>query len=135
MMLQKTRMDKWLWMVRLFKTRTIATDACNAGKIKIAEVNCKSSREVKINDEIQVRIGQLVKTVKVVDAPKSRIPAKLVPDYYIDLTSPEEYKRVQLLRLNVEQREQGLGRPTKRDRRQLNYVKDFLYDTKEWDDK
>ena len=128
-------MDKWLWMVRLFKTRTMATDACNAGKIKIAGVNCKSSREIKIGDEIQVRIGQLVKTVKIVDAPKSRISAKLVPDYYIDLTSPEEYKRVQLLRINVEQREQGLGRPTKRDRRQLDYVKDFLYDTNEWEEK
>lgn len=135
MTLQKTRIDKWLWIVRLFKTRTIATDACNAGKVKIEGVNCKPSREVKISDEIQIRIGQLVKTVKIVDAPKSRISAKLVPDYYIDLTSPEEYKRVQLLRINVEQREQGLGRPTKRDRRQLDYVKDFLYDTKEWDEK
>ena len=131
-MIQKTRIDKWLWMVRLFKTRTLAADACHAGKVKIAGVNCKSSREIKENDELQIRIGQLVKTVKVLDAPKNRLPAKNVPDFYIDLTPSEEYERIKLLRTQVEFREHGLGRPTKRDRRQLDYVKDYLSDTKEW---
>ncbi|MBP7102716.1 MAG: RNA-binding S4 domain-containing protein [Bacteroidales bacterium] len=133
-MLQKTRIDKWLWMVRLFKTRTLATEACNAGKIKISGMNCKSSREIKENDIVQVRIGQLIKTVQVLDAPKNRIAAKLVTNYYTDLTPEEEYERLRLLRMNVEHREQGIGRPTKRDRRQLDYMKDFLSDTDEWED-
>ncbi|MDD3280783.1 MAG: RNA-binding S4 domain-containing protein [Bacteroidales bacterium] len=133
-MLQKTRIDKWLWMVRLFKTRTLATEACNAGKIKISGMNCKSSREIKENDIVQVRIGQLIKTVQVLDTPKNRIAAKLAANYYTDLTTEEEYERLRLLRMNVEHREQGIGRPTKRDRRQLDYMKDFLSDTDEWKD-
>ena len=111
----------------------MATDACNAGKIKIAGVNCKSSREVKENDEIQIRIGQLLKTIKVLNAPKNRLSAKNVPEYYIDLTPLEEYERIKMLRTQVEFREHGLGRPTKRDRRQLDYVKNFLSDTDNWE--
>ncbi len=122
----KVRIDKWLWMVRLFKTRTIANDACIAGKVKINNVNCKPSREIKIDDEIQVRIGQLQKTIKVIDYPKNRIPAKSVPEYYLDLTSEEEYERVKLIAQQTEKRDHGLGRPTKRDRRQIEYLKDFL---------
>ena len=122
----KIRIDKWLWMVRLFKTRTMASDACNAGKVKINNVNCKPSREIKTDDEIQIRIGQLQKVVKVIDCPKNRIAAKLVPDFYTDLTSKEEYDRVKLLAIQTEKREHGLGRPTKRDRRQIEYLKDFL---------
>jgi ribosome-associated heat shock protein Hsp15 len=123
----KVRIDKWLWTVRLFKTRTMATDACNAGKVKINSVNCKPSREIKTNDEIQIRIGQLQKIIKVIGFPKSRISAKLVPDCYIDLTPAEEYERVKRLSTQTERREHGLGRPTKRDRRQIDFLKDFIY--------
>ena len=122
----KIRIDKWLWTVRLFKTRTLATDACNAGKVKINGVNCKPSREIKIDDEIHVRIGQLHKTIKVINYPKNRIAAKLVPDYYIDLTPAEEYERIRLLFIQSERREHGLGRPTKRDRRQMEGLKDWI---------
>lgn len=122
----KVRIDKWLWMVRLFKTRTVASDACNAGKVKINGVNCKPSREAKTGDELQVRIGQLQKTVQIIAFPKNRIPAKLVPDYYTDLTPQEEYERIKMLSSRFESRDHGIGRPTKRDRRQLDYLKDFL---------
>ena len=122
----KIRIDKWLWIVRIFKTRTMATDACNAGKVKINSVSCKPSREIKIDDEIQVRIGQLYKTIKVTGFPKNRISAKLVPDYYQDLTPAEEYERIKLLSMQTEKREHGLGRPTKRDRRQIEFLKDYL---------
>lgn len=132
--MEKIRIDKWLWMVRLFKTRTLSSDACNAGKVKIANINCKASREVKINDEIQVRIGQLLKTVKVLDFPKNRLSAKLISEYYEDLTPQEEYDKIKLLHMQVEYREHGIGRPTKRDRRQLDYLKDFLSDTEEWEE-
>jgi len=123
----KMRIDKWLWTVRLFKTRSMATDACNAGKVKINSVSCKPSREIKMDDEIQIRIGQLQKTVKAINFPKNRISAKLVPDYYLDLTPAEEYERVKLLSIQTERREHGLGRPTKRDRRQIEYLKDIVY--------
>lgn len=124
--MEKTRLDKWLWEVRLFKTRTMATDACNAGKVKVAGNNCKPSREVRQGEELQVRVGSLQKTVKVIDAPKSRIPAARVPEFYEDLTPEEEYERVRIARMQTERRDAGVGRPTKRDRRQIDFLKDFL---------
>lgn len=120
------RIDKWLWMVRIFKTRSIATDACNAGKVKINGVNVKASGKVKTDEEIHIRIGQLEKVVKVMDTPKSRIGAPLVSQYYLDLTSPEEYHRVKDLRSKFEFREAGDGRPTKRNRRQIEYLKNYF---------
>lgn len=119
-------MDKWLWSVRLFKTRMKACDACNAGKVKIGGINCKPAREVKAGDEIQLRIGQTLKTVRVKAVPKSRISASMVLDYIEDLTPPEEYERVKYLRMQVEHRNAGAGRPTKKDRRQIDCLKDSL---------
>ena len=119
------RIDKWLWMVRLFKTRSMATDACNAGKIKMNGSNLKPSKEVKIDEVYTIRIGQLEKTIQVIGAPKSRVGAPLVPQYCLDLTPQEEYDRVKQLNMKLEIREHGFGRPTKRDRRQIDYLKDF----------
>ncbi len=119
------RIDKWLWMVRLFKTRSMATDACNAGKVKMNGTNVKPSKMVKTEERYHVRIGQLEKEVQVIDTPKSRVGAPLVPQYYTDLTPAEEYERVKQLHAKFEFREHGIGRPTKRDRRQIDYLKDF----------
>ncbi len=116
----KNRIDKWLWTVRLFKTRTIATDACKAGKIKIDGASIKPSKEIKIGDIINVQIVQLSKIVKVLDFPANRLPAKLVPSYYEDLTPKEEYQRLEMIRMTYIKRDRGSGRPTKRDRRQLD---------------
>ena len=126
--MEPVRIDKWMWMVRLFKTRTLATDACNAGKVKVNDQNVKPSKDVQTGMKIHVRIGQLQKEVVVIDAPKSRIAAKMVPDFYEDVTPQEEYDRIKMLRTRFETRPSGLGRPTKRDRRQLDYLKDFLSD-------
>ena len=87
------RADKWLWMVRLYKTRSMATDACNAGKVKMNVNNVKPSKAVKVGEVFHVRIGQLEKVVEVLGSPKSRVGAPLVPQYYNDLTPPEEYER------------------------------------------
>lgn len=119
------RIDKWLWMVRIFKTRSIATDACNAGKVKMNGQKLKPSKEVKTDEIYQVKIGELDKIIQVIDKPKSRVGAPLVPQYYTDLTSSEEYERVKMLRVRFESRERGDGRPTKRERRQIEYLKDF----------
>jgi ribosome-associated heat shock protein Hsp15 len=120
------RIDKWLWSVRLFKTRSMATDACNAGKVKMNGTNLKPSKEVKTTEVYNIKLGQLEKTVQVINAPKSRINAALVPDFYLDLTPEEEYNRVKSLRATFEYREHGEGRPTKRDRRQIEYLKDYF---------
>ena len=119
------RIDKWLWMVRLFKTRSMATDACNAGKVKLNGNNMKASKEVKTEDVYHVRVGDLEKVVQVLGTPKSRVGAPLVPQYYTDLTSPEEYERVKALRIKFEFRDHGDGRPTKRERRQIEYLKNY----------
>ena len=120
------RIDKWLWSVRLFKTRSMATDACNAGKVKMNGVNLKPSKEVKTNEVYNIKIGQLDKTVQVIDAPKSRINAALVPTFYMDLTPEEEYNRVKSLHTTFEFRAHGEGRPTKRARRQIEYLKNYF---------
>lgn len=119
------RIDKWLWMVRVFKTRTMATDACNAGKVKMNGDNLKPSKIVKSTEIFTIKIDQLDKTIQVIDTPKSRVGAPLVPIYYTDLTTPEEYERVKALRTRFEIRDHGDGRPTKRDRRQIDYLKDY----------
>lgn len=119
------RIDKWLWMVRVFKTRTMATDACNAGKVKMSGQKVKPSKEVKTDEIYQIKIGELDKTIQVIDKPKSRVGAPLVPQYYTDLTPTEEYERVKMLRTRFETRDRGDGRPTKRERRQIEYLKDY----------
>lgn len=119
------RIDKWLWMVRLFKTRSMATDACNAGKVKMNGDNVKPSKNIREGDVFEVHLGQLQKTVQVVGAPKSRVGAPLVPQYCTDLTPPEEYERVRMLNMRFERRDRGEGRPTKRDRRQIEYIKNY----------
>lgn len=120
------RIDKWLWMVRVYKTRTMATDACNAGKIKMNGDNLKPSKIVKIGEIYAIKLDQLDKSIQVLDFPKSRVGAPLVPNFYTDLTTPEEYERVKSLRTRFEIRDHGDGRPTKRDRRQIDYLKDYF---------
>ena len=121
------RIDKWLWMVRLYKTRSIATEACNAGKVKLNGDNVKPSRDVRVGEVYEVHIGSLHKTVEVVGAPKSRVGAPLVPQYCNDLTPQSEYDRMKTLKTQ-EFRPHGLGRPTKRARRQLDLIKENYFD-------
>ena len=108
--MENVRIDKWLWMVRLFKTRSMATEACNAGKVKMDGNNLKPSKNIKENEVYVVRIGQLEKTVQVIGSPKSRVGAPLVPQFYTDLTPPEEYERVKMLSMRFEHRDRGEGR-------------------------
>jgi ribosome-associated heat shock protein Hsp15 len=118
------RIDKWLWEVRLFKTRSLATDACKAGKIKMNGVNVKPAKDIKEGDVISVSLNPLFKTVRVKQFPKSRLGAKLVPDYLEDLTFQEEYDRVKLIEAtNAEYRDRGSGRPTKKSRRLIQKLK------------
>jgi len=118
------RIDKWLWEVRLFKSRSLATDACKAGKVKMDGCNVKASKEIKEGDTISVSLNPLFKTVRVKQFPKSRINAKLVPDFMEDLTPEAEYNRVKLINdTNSEYRDRGIGRPTKKQRRVIDQLK------------
>ncbi len=121
-MLRETgRVDKWLWAVRLFKTRSLATDACRAGSVTINERPAKPSREVQPGDIVVVRQGLIRRTLKVLAVPPGRLGAQRVPAACEDRTPPEEFERARTQR--VQQflaREKGSGRPTKRDRRLID---------------
>jgi len=122
--LDPVRIDKWLWAVRLFKTRSQATDACRGGKVKIDGHNVKPSREVNIDDVIEIQSSLIKKKIKVLQIIKNRVAAKLVPDLAEDQTPAEEYERLDMQRqLNHERREHGIGRPTKKDRRDIDKLK------------
>jgi len=128
------RIDKYLWSIRAYKTRSIAADACKKNRVSINGVNVKSSREVKINETIRVRKDQIYYEYKVIDIPKSRVGAKLVADYRIDVTKQEELDKLDIIRHSKNYyRDKGTGRPTKRDRRDLDsyFEKDI---TDFWDD-
>jgi ribosome-associated heat shock protein Hsp15 len=121
------RLDKWLWAVRLFRTRSLATDACRAGSVAINDLPAKPARDVRAGEVITVRQGLITRTLRVVGLPRSRVGAKLVANFCADLTPPEELakahdpaNRIQ----NLLAREKGSGRPTKRDRRLLDQLFD-----------
>jgi ribosome-associated heat shock protein Hsp15 len=117
----RARIDKWLWAVRLFKTRALATDACKAGSVCIGDHAIKPARDAHIGEIVTVRQGLITRTLEVVGVPRSRVGAKLVPLYCKDLTPPEEFERLREQRIqHVLAREKGSGRPTKRDRRQID---------------
>ena len=121
------RMDKWLWAARLFKTRSLAADAIKGGKVKVDDNPVKPSREVKVGDVIHVQIEQLHKVVKVKTVVKNRVSPKQVPEVYNDLTPKEEYEHIEFMRAyKAEWRDRGAGRPTKKERRLIERLKDEM---------
>lgn len=121
------RIDKWLWSVRIFKSRSIATQACKSGKIKVNASKCKPARTVLVNDFISVDKKGLKLEFKILQLLKSRVGFSLAKDCYEDLTPNEEREKFRAFhhrRLSGEDREVGLGRPTKRDRRELESFKE-----------
>jgi ribosome-associated heat shock protein Hsp15 len=115
------RVDKYLWCIRFFKTRSIATTACRTGKVKIKGDNVKPSREVYPGDQIQIRKDQVDYIVEVLDVPESRLGAKLVDIYRKDITPKENLEKLELLKYSKDHyRKRGTGRPTKKDRRELD---------------
>lgn len=123
-MSETIRIDKWLWAVRLFKTRSLAGEACRGGKVKIANQALKPSKEIKVGDVIEVQMDQLNKVVQVKAISGNRVSAKLVENLLADLTPKEEYERIELMKaFNSERRQRGLGRPTKKERREIDDLK------------
>lgn len=118
------RIDKYLWAVRLFKTRSIATDACRSGRVKMNGTPVKASHEISVGEIYELNIDQTHRTVQVKELLGNRVGAKLVENYLTDLTPPEEYERIQMVRqYGFEKRDRGSGRPTKRDRREIEEFK------------
>ncbi|MEZ7495140.1 S4 domain-containing protein [Leeuwenhoekiella aequorea] len=115
------RVDKYLWCVRYFKSRSIATNACKKGQVKMNDVSVKPSREVFPSDTIQVRKNQVDYILEVIEHPPSRVGAKLVGLYVIDKTPAENLEKLDLLNYSKDYyRKKGTGRPTKKDRRDLD---------------
>jgi len=127
-MLKKVRIDKWLWSVRIFKSRSMATDAVKSGKIKIGENNIKPSYLLQRDEIISVRKDGFNLTYKVIDLLEKRVSATLAQPCYENLTPDEElnkYKDWFVGKGRPEVREKGTGRPTKRDRRDIDKFKDY----------
>lgn len=115
------RIDKWLWAVRIFKTRSQATEACKKGHVVIGELPVKASREVQIGEIIKVRKSPVTKSFKVLALSGKRMGAKLVSDFMEDVTPPEEMELLEMQKhMRWSTREKGTGRPTKKDRRDLD---------------
>ena len=115
------RIDKYLWCVRYYKTRNMATEACKKNQITVNDQVCKASREVFPTDKITLRKNQITYIVRVLDLPESRVGAKLVDIYRKDETPAEAFEHLELLKLAKDHyRKAGTGRPTKKDRRDLD---------------
>ena len=120
------RLDKYLWAVRLYKTRSLAADACQNGRVKMTVDGrqLKPSHEVRVGERYSLNIEQLHKEIEVTAIPPNRVGAALVQGFMIDRTPAEEYERIRMARQYAfEKRDRGEGRPTKRDRREIEEFK------------
>jgi ribosome-associated heat shock protein Hsp15 len=133
--MNEVRIDKWMWATRLFKTRTIAAEACKKNRVMIGGVNVKPSRMIKLGEVIQVRRPPVTFSFKVTGLTERRMAAKLVPEYLENVTPPDQYEILEMNRISgFVDRARGLGRPTKKDRRDLEQFNDtddfdFGFDT------
>ena len=118
------RMDKFLWAARIYKTRTLAAEACSKGQITINDLTVKPSRHVTVGEVIMVRKPPMVHTYKVLGLLHNRLSAEKVKEYIVELTPDEEFRKIEVMRLQKNAvRDKGTGRPTKRDRREIDRLK------------
>ena len=133
-----SRVDKFLWSVRIYKTRTDATEACRSGRIKVNGLDAKPSREVKPGDILNIRKGSIHFQYKVIADVERRQPARMVEEYILNITPKEELEKLNMPRETFFlARDRGTGRPTKKERRDMDDLLDsvdFLYDTGEDED-
>ena len=117
----EARIDKWLWAARVYKTRTLASDACKNGRITINGALAKPSRSVKVGDQVGVKKSPITYTFRVLQAIEKRVGAKLLPEVFENITPPEQYELLEMNRISgFIDRARGTGRPTKKDRRALD---------------
>jgi len=121
MLKAEVRIDKWLWAVRIFKTRSLAAEACKKGKVLIAGVQVKPSRNVKVGDVIGLKRNPVLYSFKVLALAENRMNAKLVPGFMENVTTPDQLELIELARIAAQNnRDRGTGRPTKKDRREID---------------
>lgn len=131
------RIDKFLWCIRLYRTRSLAADEIKKNRVSIGDSPVKSAKEVKVGEIIRIRKNQILYTIKVIQIPKSRVGAKLVPLYIEDHTEKDQYELLKMRRSEQSYyRNKGEGRPTKKDRRELSeFISDSPDDDNtDWED-
>lgn len=136
-MAETARIDKWLWAARIFKTRSIASDACKNGRVTIGGGNMKPSRSVKVGDVVSVKKPPITYSFKVLKTIEQRVGAKLLPEIYENVTDPKQYELLEMSRISgFVDRARGTGRPTKKERRALDaFVEPEFFDFDEdWDE-
>ena len=134
--MEEVRIDKWIWATRIFKTRTIAADACKKGRVMVGGVTVKPSRMIKRGEVVQVRKPPVTFSFKVLDLTEKRMGAKLVPGFLENVTTPDQYELLEMNRISgFVDRARGMGRPTKKERRELEQFTDpdGMYDEFDFD--
>lgn len=120
-MAEGIRIDKWLWAVRLYKTRSLASEECKKGKVMINGINVKPSREIKEGETIQLRRPPITRSYKVIALAENRMAAKMVPQFMVETTPASELQILEEQKnRQIDDRERGTGRPTKKDRRDMD---------------
>ena len=115
------RIDKWLWAARIFKTRSIAADACKNGRVTIGGVNVKPSHAIKVGETVSVRKPPITYSFRILKTIEQRVGAKPLPEIYENVTSPDQYELLEMNRISgFVDRARGTGRPTKKDRRAMD---------------
>lgn len=134
--MSEVRIDKFLWAMRIYKTRSIAADACKNGRITMNGIQLKPSRTFHVGDTFSVRKGPITYTYRILQLCQNRLGAKLVPEYIRDITPKEQLELLELARLAGQSgRDRGTGRPTKKDRRDIEvFMSDTYLDEIDWDD-
>ena len=118
--MDEARIDKWLWAARIFKTRSIAADACKNGRVMVNDVNVKPSRMVKEGDKVSVRKPPVTYSFRILKTIEQRVGAKLLPDIYENITPADQYELLEMNRISgFVDRARGTGRPTNKDRRAM----------------
>lgn len=128
------RIDKWLWATRIFKTRTISSEACKKGRVSIAGTTVKPSRTIKIGDIIEVKKPPITYSFRVIGLTENRVGAKLVPNYLENITQQSQLDLLEIVKISgFIDRRKGLGRPTKRDGRELQKFNEETMGNDGWD--
>ena len=134
--MEVARIDKWLWAARIFKTRSIAADACNNGRVMLGGVTVKPSRTVKVGDVVSVKKPPVTYSFKILKTIEQRVGAKLLPEIYENVTDPKQYELLEMSRISgFVDRARGTGRPTKKERRALDaFAEPAMFGFDDFDD-
>lgn len=135
-MAEVARIDKWLWAARIFKTRSIAADACKNGRVTIKGVNVKPSHTVKAGETVNVKKPPVTYSFKILKTIEQRVGAKFIPEIYENVTDPKQYELLEMSRISgFVDRARGTGRPTKKERRQMDaFVEPVMFGFDDFDD-